>query len=504
MNVLKNHMPLLFINLLMVIFIAGCATTQPTMPPISMPTNIEKAPISAGLIADNKLCAPNAITNEWSGIWAGANKAAPRVNFSNIIIDSIEASLNSLFSSVIRIKSQDSVNGATQDMLISPRAIKTSAACGAWAWSDCTFYINIGISFLDPRGILIFEKTFEGKETSSQGNSLVFRAKGEQRAYNAINKAITSYAENIHRNNEYKFLIDNIAFFHTIGEPRMLKLNGSINESVGYMLLSYAARADDLWLLTNLLNRGFSPNVVYDPDGLRPLHWAALYNRSDAIKLLVDAGGDVNQKDQFGHIPIFYASWNNNKAASESLLAMGSRIDIIDENDKLNSTAILDSFGDYFATIWQKHRAKESYELALETMQRVSTESSKKSAEISESKKWAFLGLVLISAAQSYAQNIEARYQTRSLNQLTALRMANEKGVNYFDALNSINKHSSASYVTPQQPYIKDISGNDQETYYDKLAELANQRIEEIRAKLLALNKANSYEEYRQSQMHKQ
>ena len=393
-------------------------------------------------------------------------------------------------------------------------------------WGDCTFSIELGISFLDENGVLVFEKIFKGSATSTTGTSVTYQQNGVQRAYDAINEALTNFLTNINKDAEYRFFVDNRNFFRNKGEARFANPRDVIPEDVSNMLIAYAVRAGDSWLLDNLLNRGFSPNVVHGTDGMFLMHWAALYNKADIISRLASAGAKVNQRDNLGHLPIYYSAWNNNKEATERLLANNSETNIIDESDLLHSGELLDSFGDHFASLWKKDDAKSHYDLAFVTMQKAAQDYSSKSAKVSTEKSWRFISLVALSAFKGYAQDVNAKYQQKEWNQIAALRAANTTGISYYKALDYFEKHptikpsiqtqtgtpapriekqTSTNPYIPTQPGIFAVRGdfadlNVEQESYDKLATLAKDKSSVIQNKLLALDSAKSYEEFNQLQ----
>ena len=64
-------------------------------------------------------------------------------------------------------------------------------------------------------------------------------------------------------------------------------------------------------------------------DGWTALHCAASFNRTDAIKLLVDKGADVNRKTHYNKVtPLHEAAENNNTEAVRLLLDNGVDINL--------------------------------------------------------------------------------------------------------------------------------------------------------------------------------
>ncbi len=73
-----------------------------------------------------------------------------------------------------------------------------------------------------------------------------------------------------------------------------------------------AIRADDLATLQKLASSPAAANV---PDNLKatPLHFAALYGSSGAVRILLHAGADPKARNESAATPLIYAAWNADK-----------------------------------------------------------------------------------------------------------------------------------------------------------------------------------------------
>lgn len=74
------------------------------------------------------------------------------------------------------------------------------------------------------------------------------------------------------------------------------------------------------------LEDGFPPDNDTKPGDDSPLCHACMYNKTDAARLLVEAGADVNFKGSYGRTPIMYAASKNNIELCEVLLKKGANI----------------------------------------------------------------------------------------------------------------------------------------------------------------------------------
>ena len=66
-------------------------------------------------------------------------------------------------------------------------------------------------------------------------------------------------------------------------------------------------------------------------DGDTPLHVAALWGDRHAVRMLLDAGADVNAKGDMGCTPLYFAVMNHHVDVAETLLAHGANPDAASE-----------------------------------------------------------------------------------------------------------------------------------------------------------------------------
>jgi len=74
-----------------------------------------------------------------------------------------------------------------------------------------------------------------------------------------------------------------------------------------------------------LINAGFDVNQP-DEFGNTPLHWAVKNNNERAVQILIDADADVNQPDEDGNTPLHWAVKNNNERAMQILIDAGADV----------------------------------------------------------------------------------------------------------------------------------------------------------------------------------
>ena len=65
-------------------------------------------------------------------------------------------------------------------------------------------------------------------------------------------------------------------------------------------------------------------NATDDMFGYTVLMWAAWYNSPEVAKLLLDAGADVDAKDNFGWTALMLTAWEDSADVTELLIAAGA------------------------------------------------------------------------------------------------------------------------------------------------------------------------------------
>ena len=90
-----------------------------------------------------------------------------------------------------------------------------------------------------------------------------------------------------------------------------------------------AAEEGDVSLVESMLQEGVPVDCVDRYDQTALFH-AALFNRTDVIRLLLQKGADVNKRDRFGSTCIHWAAWKNSTEVIRMLIDHGAPINITD------------------------------------------------------------------------------------------------------------------------------------------------------------------------------
>lgn len=119
--------------------------------------------------------------------------------------------------------------------------------------------------------------------------------------------------------------------------------------------------ARDVQAVRSALQHGADPNGVPDQLSMPPLHWAVVLGIPEIVKLLLDAGADVNYLDYHRRTPMHYAAMGLTKGSCQHCLEILDTLSSggadLDVKDSLRRTPI-----DY--AVWMGNPEAEK---ALET-----------------------------------------------------------------------------------------------------------------------------------------
>ena len=490
-------MPLMLTLTLTAFSISGCCSAPvPQFKIVTIPAKQKTYSVSYELIKYPETCSEIVTSKSKRGAYYHYADLCPA------IYDNVDVILNGLFSPTVLPQ------GASPDLFVVARVLSSSAVIEGFAasYSPCTFSIEIGFSFLDPERDPILEVAAKGQVTSDVGLSYKSPEVATQRAYDAVEQAMTKLGREILQSSEVECILANVGFFKLDDQAKARALDTLFVDHermtiCGPLLMAYAIKKMDGNLLNGLLVRGVSPARPSSVEGYYPVHWAAMYNNVNAITRLVAAGADINQQDSSGKTPLFYSAWNGNTEVTEKLLSMASDLDIAKEEYPMESAVILESFGDYYMSLWEKERARRSYEHARALLVRTSADYERLSTDVSRKKFWRYVGMGLLAAGQSYGDTYNARLQ-QQFNKMAALRHASESGTNYYKSLDYLNKKTNfviiprQAHLSPEQ--IDTLDLDTRKKVLEKLKEVAEEQTEQIERKLAAQGRATNYVEFRE------
>ena len=113
-------------------------------------------------------------------------------------------------------------------------------------------------------------------------------------------------------------------------------------DSLGNTLLHLAVRCKNADAVRLLIGAGANPDVLDpdpsgdSPDAYSPLHYAAIGNLTEIVKILLDGGADINIQDSFGRTPLLM-SLSRDSTIAAFLVARGADID---KSDSIGDTPL--------------------------------------------------------------------------------------------------------------------------------------------------------------------
>lgn len=68
-----------------------------------------------------------------------------------------------------------------------------------------------------------------------------------------------------------------------------------------------------------------------DNDGIRPIHWATIFGRTNLIPVLGDAGANIDAQDPYGNSPLHIAAWSGDMDMVTALVAEGAQLEAVNK-----------------------------------------------------------------------------------------------------------------------------------------------------------------------------
>lgn len=136
-------------------------------------------------------------------------------------------------------------------------------------------------------------------------------------------------------------LFDSLTRNNISAVKKALDAGADINakDGFGYTPLYKAAMHGNKEFIKLLAEAGANINNLVLPRGKAPLHAAVQSKRTEAVKLLISLGADVNIRDKDGYSPLHYAVMEDKVECVELLLDSGADIEI--KNNSGNTALLL-------------------------------------------------------------------------------------------------------------------------------------------------------------------
>lgn len=117
----------------------------------------------------------------------------------------------------------------------------------------------------------------------------------------------------------------------------LLKHGANVNyqTSEGFTALHKAARRGCADILQALVSEGLADHSLRLINGSQPIHSAARWNQPDCIQVLVEAGADINSRNNSGKTPLHWAAENHGVDAVQWLLSNGADVGLVEYKTNL-------------------------------------------------------------------------------------------------------------------------------------------------------------------------
>jgi len=127
-----------------------------------------------------------------------------------------------------------------------------------------------------------------------------------------------------------------------------------------------AARKGDIKAVKHHLDAGVDVNLKDEFGKQTPLHEAATYGHKEVAELLIAKGADVNAKDDDGVTPLFDAALLGHTAIAELLIEKGADVNAKDMGGKTALDKAIINDETKIADLLRKHGGKTGAELKAE------------------------------------------------------------------------------------------------------------------------------------------
>ncbi len=224
--------------------------------------------------------------------------------------------------------------------------------------------------------------------------------------------------------------------------------------------------SDDAEFITSLLQKGYDPKVKKE-DGLSPLHFSAMRGTLNIIDLFLANGLDIQDVDNAGHHPLYYAVLNKHEAAARYLINKGSKIAKVTSSGEESSTSASTYAlkGRMFHEEALFEDATQSYQIAMGLFDQASVaydemrkEFKRKLTNVKVGNFFKGVGVSLLQGMAAAGSQYQAQYQAQQVSkthaEMSAMKYAvkSNTGIsgysNYMAGHNRyMDKHGSTPYA---------------------------------------------------------
>ena len=95
-------------------------------------------------------------------------------------------------------------------------------------------------------------------------------------------------------------------------------------------VIQVCAAENDTNAIARLVTDGININSTEKSRDCSALHWAAYFNRLEAVRFLIERGADVNARNNIGMTPLHYAALCGHKDMVETLLEQKADVNALD------------------------------------------------------------------------------------------------------------------------------------------------------------------------------
>jgi len=110
---------------------------------------------------------------------------------------------------------------------------------------------------------------------------------------------------------------------------------GVVHQSSAQAIFDAVKQGDAAAVRRMLATNARQVVTATDGEGYIPLHWAAVFGRTEIMRMLIDAGADVNAPNKSLWTPLHDAAWHGQTEAIDLLILHGARLDAMTDDGNM-------------------------------------------------------------------------------------------------------------------------------------------------------------------------